>query len=219
MFLAALKGNWKAAKKLLEDDPAVATARITRNSMTALHVAAGEGRHEFVERMVEMDSLISGDDLELQDGAGYTALHHAAIAGSVRASAALVKKNRGLTNILDHKGQTPLLVASRFVYGNYDVLWYLTMVTDDEPGSPFTGTPAMDLVLMLVLSGSLGMISNYGSLINTKMKQFITSFTNQRTIIADHTTIADHTQRVHGFLFSCTNGAPRVFSSLSLNLD
>lgn len=122
--------------------------------MTALHVAAGEGRSEFVEKMV---SYLPVEALEMRDCLGYTALHYAAIAGSMRAAKALVKKKPALANGLDFKGQTPLLVASRFAYGSYDLLWYLTLVTkDEEPSRPFTGPLAMNLVRMLVLSGSVG---------------------------------------------------------------
>ncbi|GMN53002.1 hypothetical protein TIFTF001_022142 [Ficus carica] len=154
LYLAALKGNWEAAKSFLDNDSDAATARITRTSMTALHVAAGEGRSEFVEKMM---SAIPEEALEMRDRARFTALHHAAIAGSMRAAKALVKKKPALANAMDSEGQTPLLIASRFAYGSYDLLWYLTLVTkDEEPSRPFTGPLAMDLVLLLVLSGSVG---------------------------------------------------------------
>lgn len=147
MYLAALKGNWEAAKRILDNDTTAATATFTRVSMTALHAAAGEGQSEFVEKMV---SYLPVEALEMRDHVGLTALHYAAIAGSMRAAKALVKKKPALANGLDFKEQTPLLVASRFAYGSYDLLWYLTLVTkDEEPGPPFTGPHAVELVIML----------------------------------------------------------------------
>lgn len=155
MYHAALQGNWESAKLFLENDRSAATAAINRVTQTALHVAAGEGWSEFVEKMVAMLPL---DALANQDWKGYTALHIAAMAGSLRAAVALVSKNPTLTNVLDASGATPLLMASRYVYeSNYEVLWYLTMKTSNkEPSSPFTGPLAMNLVSNLLMSGFLG---------------------------------------------------------------
>ncbi|EXB38944.1 Ankyrin repeat-containing protein [Morus notabilis] len=156
LYNAALKGNWEAAKTFIENDPGAATARINRVSFTALHVAAGEGRWEFVEKLA---AIMPVEALAMQDQAGYTALHHAAIAGSMKTAVALVKRNPSLTNVLDGSGLTPLLVAARYLYGSYEILWYLTLVTqDEEPGLPFTGPHAMELVLMLVLAGCLDIL-------------------------------------------------------------
>lgn len=54
LYMAALEGNWEVAKRFLESDPGAATARITLLSMTALHVAAGEGHAKFAEKMANV---------------------------------------------------------------------------------------------------------------------------------------------------------------------
>ncbi|PON41288.1 Transmembrane protein [Parasponia andersonii] len=157
LYKAALQGNWESAKQFLENDPKAATAVINRFQMTALHVAAGEGQSVFVENLVD---FLPAEALGVQDRVGLTALHYAAITGSLRAAVALVSKNSALTNVLDPHGRTPLLVAARYVYEcNYDVLWYLAMMTsDEEPSCPFTGPHATDLVKGLLWSGSLDII-------------------------------------------------------------
>lgn len=131
------------------------TAPITPlTSMTALNVAACEGHSEFVENIVQ---LMPEEALERRDHTGYTALHHATLAGSLRACVALVNKHSALTNILDEQGRTPLLVAAKFGSENRDLMWYLTLkTTNEEPSRPFTGPLAVDLVLMFAASGHVG---------------------------------------------------------------
>ncbi|GMN53001.1 hypothetical protein TIFTF001_022140 [Ficus carica] len=81
---------------------------------------------------------------------GQTALHHAAIGGSLRVAAALVKRDPSLTGVLENKGLTPLLIAARYISGS-ELVCYLTLTTaDGNPDRPFTGPLAADLVHMLI---------------------------------------------------------------------
>ncbi|EXB38947.1 Transient receptor potential cation channel subfamily A member 1 [Morus notabilis] len=157
LYLAALEGNWEVAKKFLEDDLDAAVAKITpMTSMTALQVAAGEGHGEFVEKITQ---LMTTEAILQRDLTGCTALHHAALAGSLRAAVALVNKCPALTNVLDLEGRTPLLVTAKLGFENRDLLWYLTLkTTDEQPSCPFTGPLAAELVLMLAASGCLDVL-------------------------------------------------------------
>lgn len=153
MYKAALEGNWEAAKRFLDNDPSAAIASITLLSFTALHVAASEGHTEFVEKLV---GLMSTEAMAAVDMEGQTALHIAAISGSLGAAVALVKRNPSLTGVVNHKGYTPLVLAARYASGS-ELVWYLTLTTtDEEPGRPFTGPLAADLVHMLISGGYLG---------------------------------------------------------------
>ncbi|PON41287.1 Ankyrin repeat-containing protein [Parasponia andersonii] len=116
LYKAAPEGNWDSAKRLFEDDSCDQSARA--------------------------DSITCGGHwqaLRIQDCGGYTALHHAAIVGSLRYAVALVRKNPSLMNVLDANGRTPLLVGSRYVYeSNYNVLCACEYV-QRRTGCPFTG--------------------------------------------------------------------------------
>lgn len=154
LYRAALKGDWEEAKRFLDNDLSAVSAIITDSSMTALQVAAFEGHSEFVENIVR---LMQAQDLEWGDISGRTALHYAALTGRLGAARALVQRNPALTSIVDNREWTPLLYAA--VYGSEckDLVWYLSLVTTDEdPGRPFTGPEAAQLVTALISSGCLG---------------------------------------------------------------
>ncbi|KAM1587404.1 hypothetical protein ACFX1X_026901 [Malus domestica] len=153
LYRAAFSGNWEEASKFLDSDPDAAKARISDLSMTALHVAASEGRSEFVEKLVKR---VPSDVLEMQDKMGFTPLHYAAIGGSPRSAKALLMENPKLAQCVDAKGRTPLLLAATFASENKELVWYFLLVTTDEaPGRPFTGDWAANLVNVLIASGFL----------------------------------------------------------------
>lgn len=122
--------------------------------MTALHVAASEGHSEFVEKLVKR---VPRDVLEMQDEMGFTPLHYAAIGGSLRSAKALLMENLKLAQCVDAEGRTPLLLAATFASENKELVWYFLLVTtNEEPGHPFTGHCAANLVNMLIASGFHG---------------------------------------------------------------
>lgn len=63
---------------------------ISIHSRLALHVVACEGHWDFMEDLVK---LMPAEDLALPDALGCMGLHYAAVAGSVKACKALVRKN------------------------------------------------------------------------------------------------------------------------------
>ncbi|CAB4318519.1 unnamed protein product [Prunus armeniaca] len=166
LYRAASRGNWEEARKFLDTHPNSERARISNSSMTALHVAACEGHSKFVEKLVKR---VPADVLEMLDGIGYTALHYAAIGGSLRSAKALLGKNPKLTQCLDSAGRTALLLAATFASENKELVWYLLLVTKHEkPGLPSTGPLAANLVNVLIASGfpeiSLYLVKEYPNL-------------------------------------------------------
>ncbi|CAN6680755.1 unnamed protein product [Malus baccata var. baccata] len=151
LYCAASSGNWEEASKFLDNDPHAAKARISDLSMTALHVAASEGHSEFVEKLVKR---VPRDVLGMQDEMGFTPLHYAAIGGSLRSAKALLMENLKLAQCVDAEGRTPLLLAATLASENKELVWYFLLVTtNEEPGHPFTGHWAANLVNMLIASG------------------------------------------------------------------
>ncbi|KAH7571393.1 hypothetical protein JRO89_XS04G0037000 [Xanthoceras sorbifolium] len=129
LYLAALRGNWEIAKRIIDRDPEVLTARLSMLSMTVLHIAAYSGHSRFVEKLVEM---MSPEEVAVQDISENTALHYAAISGIVNGAKALVEKNHGLTQVKALGTYIPLHSA---VYPGAlkgkDMASYLARVTED----------------------------------------------------------------------------------------
>ncbi|KAM1836097.1 hypothetical protein ACFX14_018067 [Malus domestica] len=145
--------------------------------MTALHVAASEGHSEFVEKLVKR---VPRDVLGMQDEMGFTPLHYAAIGGSLRSAKALLIENLKLAQCVDAKGRTPLLLAATLASENKELVWYFLLVTtNEEPGHPFTGHWAANLVNMLIASGfheiSLYVLNKYPELAIAKDKEDCTA--------------------------------------------
>ncbi|XP_050383555.1 ankyrin repeat-containing protein At5g02620-like [Argentina anserina] len=151
LYHAASRGNWEDARRFLEHDPNAVKAKISNLSMTALHVAACEGHSEFVEKVVK---LMPADELAAHDEMGFTALHYAAIGANLRSAKALLKENPKLAQSVDTIGKTPLHLAASFASECKELVWYLLLVTtDEEPGHPFTGPWAANLMNVLIASG------------------------------------------------------------------
>ncbi|XP_022894988.1 uncharacterized protein LOC111409212 isoform X3 [Olea europaea var. sylvestris] len=150
LYKAALQGDWESARKFFDQDPDAVTAKITKVSETALHVAVGTGRAiHFVKELLE---LIPTDALAtLRDQVGQTALHYAAIFGNVKAAQILVSKNQDLPNI--HSDTLFLPIHSAALYANKDMISYLLTVTkDDKDPSPFADKSGVDLLNLVTLA-------------------------------------------------------------------
>ncbi|MFS7965425.1 putative ankyrin repeat-containing domain-containing protein [Helianthus anomalus] len=121
-----MKGDWKAAKSILEKQPSLIRYAITENEETLLHVAASAERTkavvEFVKNLV---TLMGNADLELQNKNWDTALSLAAQVGNIDTAMVLVKKNPTLTEIPNKSKVMPLYMAilftqpamARYLYG------------------------------------------------------------------------------------------------------
>ncbi|XP_027364664.1 ankyrin repeat-containing protein NPR4-like isoform X2 [Abrus precatorius] len=117
---AALKGDWKEAKKILDEDPTLLNSAITKGWATVLHVAVGANHVHFVEELVK---LMQSDDLELQDDKGNTAFCFAAAVGNVHIAEIMRKKNESLPRIRGGEGVTPLHLAA--LQGRSEMAKYL----------------------------------------------------------------------------------------------
>ncbi|KAK4428781.1 hypothetical protein Salat_1178000 [Sesamum alatum] len=150
LYKAALNGDWESARNFFDQYPDAVTAKITKVSETALHIAVGTGKAKnFVKELLE---LIPTEALAtLRDQAGQTALHYAAIFGNVEAAKLLVSKDPGLTNTLSDAFFLPIHLAA--LYANKDMVSYLLTVTrDDIDPNPFADKSGVDLLNLVILA-------------------------------------------------------------------
>ncbi|KAM7524708.1 hypothetical protein LguiA_014610 [Lonicera macranthoides] len=127
LYQSALKGDWEAAKGIIEVYPSVVHVCITKEWETALHIAAAARRTDYV---VELVKLMTAEDLQLRNKIGNTALCFAAAAGIVGIAKVMVEKNEDLPMIRGSQGMIPLHMAA--LLGNSDMVWYLYGKTKDE---------------------------------------------------------------------------------------
>ncbi|KAL7614845.1 hypothetical protein Lser_V15G07128 [Lactuca serriola] len=124
LYEASIRGDWKAAKAILNKRPELVRCSITGNNETALHVAASakstKQMEEFVEHLVDcMDKT----DLELENNSSNTALCLAAAAGNLKMVKIMLTKNRALVSLTGSQQMTPLYMAALF--SHYEVVKYL----------------------------------------------------------------------------------------------
>ncbi|XP_045789145.1 uncharacterized protein LOC123884164 isoform X2 [Trifolium pratense] len=117
---AALKGDWKEGRKIIEQDPELLYSAITSGWGTVLHIAAGSNHVHFVDELVK---LMDGDALELQDNKGNTAFCFAAAGGNVQIAEIMYEKNALLPSIRGGVGVTPLYLAA--LQGKSEMALYL----------------------------------------------------------------------------------------------
>ncbi|KAJ0018032.1 hypothetical protein Pint_12183 [Pistacia integerrima] len=109
LYKAALKGDWKSAKELLEKDQRMWCASITKGHETVLHIAAGARQTGFVEELIKW---MSPEDLTLQDQKGNTAFCCAAAAGATEIARIMLKRNPSLLTIQGGKKMMPVFLAA-----------------------------------------------------------------------------------------------------------
>ncbi|XP_071924553.1 uncharacterized protein [Coffea arabica] len=163
LYRAAMKGRWKKAKVIFDQDPDAVKRKISNLGMTALHVAASCGRSEFVEQLVK---ILSREQLEAVDQLGRTALHHVALAADVDAAKAVVAKNPNLPYLGDVNRLTPLFYAAKWRHPSQSkkMVEYLCQVITEDENVPvllegrvcnaFTDDSAPDLIVAITATGS-----------------------------------------------------------------
>ena len=123
----ALKGDWNAARHMIDADSRLLNAAIVKISCrTLLHIAAGANHVHFVEELIKLLDL---NDLELQDCNGNTALCFAAASGNWRIADMMINKNDRLPKIRGGEGVTPLYMAA--LQGRNDMARRLYPLTED----------------------------------------------------------------------------------------
>ncbi|KAI7752212.1 hypothetical protein M8C21_015120 [Ambrosia artemisiifolia] len=115
LYNAAIKGDWKAAKCILEKQPDLTSFAITENHETLLHIAAGaECTKSVVEFVTKLVQLMECKDLELQNKNYNTAFSIAAAAGNVKTAMIMVNKNPAVAEIPGNNRTMPLYMAALF---------------------------------------------------------------------------------------------------------
>ncbi|XP_071729616.1 uncharacterized protein [Rutidosis leptorrhynchoides] len=120
-------GDWARVESLLKEDKNLASAVLSSDGSTVLHLAVGIDHHDFVKNLLSY--LNAEQVLEKRDSDGSTALHIAAIVGNTHAMDLLVKKNKALLQMKDLKGEEPLHKAYENMH--LDTIGYLLKALDD----------------------------------------------------------------------------------------
>lgn len=149
LLQAALKGDWPAAKALIDEHPDWVRAPITEDRTTALHTAAIAKHTTFVKEVLKRMTPI---DLQLTNLGGATALHFAAQTGIVRIAEEMVKMNNELPSITDGQEMTPLYVAAFF--GHRKMVDYLFSFTYFLPST--SNYQCSQLLLATISAGFYG---------------------------------------------------------------
>ncbi|KAJ1393090.1 Ankyrin repeat [Sesbania bispinosa] len=105
----ALEGNWPAAKRILDQDEKLKRAAIASGWPTVLHIAAGANHVHFVEHLL---TLLTDEDIILQDIKGNTAFCFAAASGNLKIAQLMLEKNQHLPIIRGGNGFTPVQFAA-----------------------------------------------------------------------------------------------------------
>ncbi|KAI4332601.1 hypothetical protein L6164_017496 [Bauhinia variegata] len=124
LYKLALKGNWTAAKSILDRDKKLLRTAIGKGWPTILHVAAGANHVHFV---VELLELMDDKDLNLQDHNGNTAFFLAAGTGNVKLAEIMLQRNPYLAKIRGVKKVTPLHFSA--LQGRSEMTWHLYPLT------------------------------------------------------------------------------------------
>ncbi|KAL2604094.1 hypothetical protein AAZV13_09G050000 [Glycine max] len=109
LYKLALRGDWNAARRMIDADTSLLNAAITKEWGTLLHVVAGTDQVHFVDLLVK---LLNPDDLELKNFNGNTAFCYAAASGNLQIASLMIKKNAGLPKIRGGEGATPFYMAA-----------------------------------------------------------------------------------------------------------
>ncbi|KAI3962262.1 hypothetical protein MKW92_015860 [Papaver armeniacum] len=156
LYRAANKGDWQKAKDHIDNNRDAVTAGITIYNDTALHIAASEGHVKFVKELV---TVMTPEQLELQNFDGETALQGAVLAGNIESVKAMVEKNPKLTLIPDRYQYIPLLNAANCTSSKEqkkDIVKYLYSITstnhDDDPDI-FSGDSGRQIICSVIGAG------------------------------------------------------------------
>ncbi|KAK7303888.1 hypothetical protein RJT34_14806 [Clitoria ternatea] len=125
----ALRGDWNAARGMIDADKRLLNAAITKEWGTLLHVVAGANHVHFVHELLQ---LLNPDDLELRDCNENTPFCFAAASGNLQIASMMVKKNAELPKIRGGENMTPLYMAA--LQGRGDMTRYLYAQTTDILG-------------------------------------------------------------------------------------
>ncbi|KAM0013414.1 putative ankyrin repeat-containing domain, PGG domain, ankyrin repeat-containing domain superfamily [Helianthus debilis subsp. tardiflorus] len=153
LYEAAIKGDWKAAKVILDKRPDLIHCALTDNYETVLHVASAAKRTKSVDDFViNLVNMMEKKDLELQNKNYNTALSLAAASGNIETAMAMVKKNHFLTEIPGNNRTMPLYMAA--VFAKLDMVRYLYGISN-KMGGDYWSTENRGWVLQKCVEGDI----------------------------------------------------------------
>ncbi|KAI3973536.1 hypothetical protein MKX01_011092, partial [Papaver californicum] len=160
LYWAAMDGDWDEASKFLEENPEAITKAINSDLHTVLHVAVFNMKLMFVEEILKLMPL---EAIEYRTADGFTALHFAALYGSVKAA-----DGGGL--------ELPLECAIRAVTaGQKETVEYLYSVTRHEHPSPFSGHHGARLLYKTIDNGfnhiAMSLVQRFPRLITQRTRE------------------------------------------------
>ncbi|CAI0554966.1 unnamed protein product [Linum tenue] len=125
LYRALDSGDWETTKRLLHRHPdgpvPAATASLSPDGDTALHVAVLAGHEGIVERLAT--EVLPKEALMMKNKSSATALNYAAIGGVTGIADCLVRKAPELLRVPNQNGHIPVVVAS--LYGHREMVRYL----------------------------------------------------------------------------------------------
>ncbi|CAL9014018.1 unnamed protein product [Prunus brigantina] len=116
------RGDWNAAKEFIDGHAEALTHRGSSSGGTALHEAIERKQLHIVEELL---TLMTEQDLEIEDDLGFTAFFYALLKGMAAIVAKMVKKNKSLVTMrfTNAKDRTPVLVA--YGLGHWEIARFL----------------------------------------------------------------------------------------------
>nr|XP_043617824.1 uncharacterized protein LOC122589584 [Erigeron canadensis] len=168
LYKASMEGNLEAARVILDNHPHAIRFSLTENNDKLLHIAVlGSESKPFVEYLM---TIMSKEDLELQNKNGETALCIAAITGNVEIARILVTKNDRLPHIPDNEGKTPLYIAA--LYRKEPMVNFLYEASDQMTGEFWTqetrGSVLVKCVEANLFDAALKMVNEDEELVKNK---------------------------------------------------
>ncbi|WVY93993.1 hypothetical protein V8G54_033081 [Vigna mungo] len=124
LFKICMKGKWDEVVEMYKKDKKVHTARITTAGETALQLALTDGEDAVVHQLVALICFHERKEaLGIQNERGNTALHMAALTGSVRMCECIASAEASLLSVRNVDGETPLFLAA--LHGRKEAFLYL----------------------------------------------------------------------------------------------
>ncbi|KAI7746294.1 hypothetical protein M8C21_026585, partial [Ambrosia artemisiifolia] len=117
LLIFTKRGEWSKVESKLKRNKDL----VTEVGSTMLHIAVGRGYNDFVKKLLPY--MNDEHILQQRSSDGSTALHIAATVGNTYVADLLIKRNRTLLRVKDHKGVEPL--QKSYEYMHLDTIGYL----------------------------------------------------------------------------------------------
>ncbi|KAH6782671.1 hypothetical protein C2S51_007964 [Perilla frutescens var. frutescens] len=149
LYVAAVSGEWDAAKAILEQDPNAVKARLAFTLQTVLHVAVSIGKStSFVAKLV--DFISDNSSLAITDALGFNPLHLAAMTGNLPAAKLLVRRLPDLLYVQSRRDNFPVHLAAQVAH-RQTLEFLISETSDDRPHTnPFAGETGLMLLGFMI---------------------------------------------------------------------